>query len=150
MSEQVRKKSPEFVFPRMLGMGMGQTEIGEIERVAKHVGEPEEIFVPRFLQATLPKENKAHLVELDEDVWSQLQNTASYDIAKGEWDKVRNIIGDKRDWEGYRRRMENGQRIDAPIIVKLPGEYHKVSGNTRLMVACALGITPKVLIVDLT
>lgn len=148
--DQMRENTPEFVYPRIFGIGMNDTAVGEIERVAEFIGEPKETFVPRFLRATLPRENKAHFVELNEDIWSQLQNTESHTVAKGEWGNVRDILGTKRDWEGYRRKMESGDRIDAPIIAKLSNEYHLVSGNTRLMVARALGIVPKVLIVDLT
>ena len=143
--DRMSEKKPVFTFPQLL-----KAEIGEIERVAEYVGEPAQTFVPRFLQATLPKYERSQFIDLDEQLWSQLKNTDSVDVAKGGWDTVRRECEGKRDWQSIRKLLETGGRIDAPIIVKLPNEYHLVSGNTRLMCAKALGIVPKVLIVDLS
>ena len=134
-----------FVFPQLLG-----AEMGELERVAAYVGEPAKSFVPRFLKATLPKNEKMRFTELPDSVWSQLKNTDSADVTKGDWEAVKRASEGKRDWESIRRKMERGERLDAPIIIKLPNEYHLVSGNTRLMCAKALGLVPKVLFVDLS
>ncbi len=103
-------------------------------------------------------EQAAHagLVELTEDMWRELENTDSFDIQPGGWEKVAEHInytnketGAKRDWEGLKQAMEQGKRLDAPIVLRHAGQLHKVSGNTRLMVARALGIRPKVLLVEM-
>jgi hypothetical protein len=143
--EDLQPRKTDFVFPRLL-----QQEMGEIERVAAYVGEDPKIFVPRFLRATLPRYERATFAPLDERIWMQLKNTDSVSIRKGDWDTVQQACQGRRDWEAIRARMEKGESLDAPIIVRLPNEYHLVSGNTRLMCARALGIAPKVLIVDLS
>lgn len=52
-------------------------------------------------------------------------------------------------WEDLRQKIEQGQELDAPIVLKLLNEIHLVSGNTRLMVARALNKTSKVLLVEM-
>jgi hypothetical protein len=142
--ERISRKPANFVFPRL------REELGEIERVAEYVGESKAQFVPRFLQATLRDSNRTQFVELTNSIWDQLKNTDSTRIGKGDWKSVSEACENKRDWEKVRREVENGTRLDAPIIVRLPNEYHLVSGNTRLMCSKALGVVPKVLIVDMT
>jgi ABC-type proline/glycine betaine transport system ATPase subunit len=148
--DRMKEWQPIFAYPRLFGLGSKTSEIGEIERLAITLGEPKKEFVSQFLQATLKESERAHLVPLDEDIWQQLKNTDSLRIAEGDWNAVKNIIGETRDWRALKAAMMRGERIDAPIIVKIGTEYHKVSGNTRLMVARALGIRPKVLLVDLS
>lgn len=49
-----------------------------------------------------------------------------------------------RDWQSIKSGVERGQAYDAPIVMKYRDTYHLVSGNTRLMVAKALGRKPQV------
>ncbi len=89
------------------------------------------------------------LVEFSEDVWQKLENTDSLQIKKGSWKLVEEIIKDSRDWKRLRLQMVQGHEIKAPVAVEVGGTLHLMSGNTRLMVARALGITPQVLIVKM-
>ncbi len=140
---------PTFVVPNL------ERERGEIRRVAQEVfdlNDPEKIrqFGIQFLEAA----KTAPLVELSEDIWSKLQNTDSYGIPSQDWSLVEeHAVGghpdSPRDWQFYKARCEQGDPVDAPTILKTGETYHLVSGNTRLMVARALGITPKVLLVEL-
>ena len=88
---------------------------------------------------------------LSEDVWGRLENTESHEFDKDEWRIVKEVSEAQervRDWQKFKTLEEKGVPIDAPIILKCGDTYHLVSGNTRLMVAHALGITPKVLLFE--
>lgn len=144
MEEDLNKteKNPNLIFPDL------HYEMGEVERTAKTFA-PEQY--EEFMKGFVELAEKSELTELSEEVWKDLENTDSYDIPKGGWDQVAehaDFVG--RDWKTKRDLMQNGTPIHAPIILKRGNVYHKVAGNTRLMVARALGITPKVLIVDMT
>ena len=143
-----KPSNPEvFVFPNI------KEEVGEIERVAQlYAPGNERDFMENFLEASKAEQ----LVDLTEDLWSKLENTDSYDIKSGDWGKVEEHINFSntendynRDWNDLKQKIEQGQRIDAPIILKYDDTFHLVSGNTRLMVSRALGKTPKVLIVEM-
>lgn len=56
----------------------------------------------------------------------------------------RNAFHIGRDWESVKTALEGGVPLDAPIIMKRGDQTHLVSGNTRLMVARAMGIRPQV------
>jgi hypothetical protein len=119
-------------------------EKGEIERVAKHLGQ-DGSFVEKFLL----HEVTAILVPLTDEIWGKLENTDSDSVKFGAWNDVAECAGQvHRDWQTLRDRMVVGSEMDAPIIYQSNGTYHLVSGNTRLMVAKALGITPQVVIVE--
>ncbi len=136
-----------FIFPDI------QKEIGEITRVAqKYSSQNIESFVSAFIE----KAQKCNLTDLIEEMWSTLENTDSYEIPEGGWDKVKEHTdhynketGSQRNWEDLKQKIDQGLELDAPIILKYKGELHLVSGNTRLMVARAAGIQPKVLIVEM-
>jgi hypothetical protein len=141
--------NPSFINPDLA------KERGEIGRVAQEVfsiEDPDEIrkFGERFLEAA----KTAPLVELSEEMWSQLENTDSYGIPSQDWAVVEDhaVVGHAdhpRDWESLKRQYEQGASIEAPVIVKTNDTLHLVAGNTRLMVARALGITPNVLLVKI-
>ncbi len=133
----------KYVYPAI------DSEMGEIERVADTFEkERKDGFVHDFLENA----KKTELTNLDEKTWSILDNTESYEIKAGDWDKVKKYSETKkikRDWEKLRKNIENNVSLDAPMIVKMGNVFHLVSGNTRLMVSRALGVTPKVLIVEM-
>ncbi len=86
--------------------------------------------------------------DLSESIWSNLKNTDSQDIKTGDLKKVESLIGDTRDWELIVNSFKINKNMKAPIIAILPnGEYHLISGNTRLCVAKALGIKPQVIFI---
>lgn len=84
------------------------------------------------------------LIDLDEEIWAKLENTDSYLIDSMEQAREFASI--------YKKDIENilkADKLPAPIIVKIEDKYELVSGNTRLMVARALKIKPKVWVIDL-
>lgn len=118
-----------------------EDERGEFERVSK------ELHIP--LQDLLDAAEYGTMIELDESIWLQLENTDSNDIQKGDWDKVDTLCKQKeREWREYKQDLEAGKSISAPTIVKFGERYHKVAGDTRLMVCRAMGITPRVLLFE--
>jgi len=131
----------QFCFPEV------GSERGEIERVARIFSKDDPgRFVEDFFRAA----ENSQLVEISDAVWIALENTDSADIALGRWDLVEyHAAPGKRDWQTLRATMEQGKELDAPIVVKVGGVFHLVSGNTRLMVAKALGVRPKVLMVTM-
>ncbi len=146
-SEQKSDVERGFVFPDI------EKERGEIERVAqKYNPQNPEVFVRNFYE----KAQQASLVDLTEEMWSILDNTDSFDISGSGWKEIAGHInhtnqetGSIRDWEDLKRKMEQGQALDAPIVLKYSDDLHLVSGNTRLMVARALTKIPQVLLVEM-
>lgn len=130
-----------------------ESERGEIERVAQTFSsQNQEEFVRIFKE----KAQEAELVNLTEDMWSVLENTDSFDIAHDDWEQVAEHVnhtnretGADRSWEDLRLKIEQGLELEAPIVLKHSGRLHLVSGNTRLMVARALGKLPKILLVEM-
>ena len=134
-----------FVFPSF------KHEEGEIERVQAHFQINTENFVQKFLERALQEK----LVKLTDDVWDTLENTDSNpsNLARGDWDAVAehcNAHEVKRDWQSLKTKMQGGIQLDAPVIARRGRVLHLLSGNTRLMIARALGKRPEVLIVDIT
>ena len=136
-----------FIFPAI------EKERGEIERVAQK-------YNPQNLEALVryfyKKAAQSKLIDLTEEMWGALGNTDSFNIPRNGWEKVAEHInhtnqetGAARNWEDLKQKIEQGYELDAPIILKHSDEIHLVSGNTRLMVARALGKSPKVLVVEI-
>jgi len=148
MKERI-PNTPSFIVP---DLGKERGEIGRVAQEVFNLNDPEEVrrFCARFLDAA----KNAPLVELSEDVWSKLENTDSYEIAPNDWDRVNDhaVAGhpdSPRNWKSCKTLYEEGDAIEAPVILKTGATLHLVAGNTRLMVARALGITPKVLMVEI-
>ena len=93
---------------------------------------------------------RAHEQILTPDVWSELENTESNEIKKGEFNKVIQLANKygKSDPSELRKALKSGD-YRRPLIVKFGNRYHLVAGNTRLCTAAAMGIKPKVLIAEL-
>lgn len=138
MKESFEFTKEIFAFPDI------EAERGEFERVAATFGVDSDTLI--FLA-----QEEGKLVDLPMDVWDTLENTDSDTVVQGDWDRVGEIYSGPeyhRDWREYRKRIEGGMSVDAPIIMKYDGVYHLISGNTRLVVSRALGITPKVLLFE--
>lgn len=91
----------------------------------------------------------ASLVPLDDESWAKLENTWSWDVGDLATAKQ---YGEEhgRDMDRLIRGFESGAPIPAPIVVIKPdGKKTLIAGNNRLSVARALGVRPKVLLVDL-
>ncbi len=130
-----------FILPKL------ESEVGEIERVAG-------VFARKnasgFVSSFMATAKVSELVPLSEEEWVKLENTDSYDIPTGDWGMVKyHADAENRDWQSLKIKMEIGESLDAPIILKIGETLHLVSGNTRLMVSRAMGIVPKVLLVNL-
>ncbi len=117
-------------------------EYGEFDRVGNQFG---------LDGATLMYLAKQHgkLIELNDDSWSLLENTDSYDIEEDDWEKVEAKSKEaSRDFQVLKKKIESGELLDAPIVMKVNDTLHLVSGNTRLMVSKAFGLKPDVYIFE--
>jgi hypothetical protein len=135
MKESVEQFPNLFKYPNIVN------EQGEFERVGTEFGIDTSVL--EYLA------QNGELAELSEDVWQILENTDSLDISPGDYGKVDELskqVG--RDWETIHEALESGKTIEAPIVMKHEEKYHLVSGNTRLMVARAMGIRPTVLLFE--
>lgn len=139
------KEISPFVFPNL------ESERGEIERVANEFAkEDPTAFTNKFIE----RSKGVGLVAMREEMWNALENTDSHDIKVGDWSAVENhaVEGNPkspRDWQKLKSKIEGGESLDAPIVCEKGGKLHLVSGNTRLMVAKALGMVPQVLLVKM-
>lgn len=86
------------------------------------------------------------LVELPFSIWGQIENTDSFDV--GSLSAVDSRAkGYGRDTTSLKQAYSTGARIPAPIIWwREDGSYYLIAGNTRLMLAKAFGLRPKVFI----
>lgn len=117
-------------------------ELGEFQRVG-------ELFLIDSATLMCVAENEGELMLLSDLVWNTLDNTDSKDITLGDWATVaHNSVVLKRNYVDLKDKLQAGKEIDAPVIMKYKNTYHLVSGNTRLMVARALGIRPNVLLFE--
>ena len=140
------QKEQVFTFPDL------EVEIGELWRMAQLFDTEDN--KNGFVKAFKEKAKESSLVPLTDDLWSTLENTDSSDIAVGDWEAVKHHAEDghpehPRDWQAIREKMASGVSLDAPIVLSMKGVNHLVSGNTRLMVARAIGIMPEVLWVEM-
>jgi len=118
-----------------------EEEIEEIERTA--------IDLDLNMEMLYGDAKKGKMIELSDEVWSQLDNTDSWEINKIE-DAVEFAHEYDKDVERLIRAFESDNAsIPAPIVLKRQdGHYYLIAGNTRLMVARAFGVRPKVLLVE--
>ena len=89
----------------------------------------------------------AELVPLDELVWRSLLNTESYEIKRGDLDAVNSIAAKyDRDVESILDAFAQGGALPAPIVlIRKNSKPYLIGGNTRLMVARAMGVQPMIL-----
>lgn len=122
-----------------------QGEIEELQRVTQYLNRDEgvDITVHELVNAF----QKSKEVTLDNETWSQLENTESNEIEKGDFDAVMDIANkyDKSNPKKLAEKLKSGD-YKRPLIVKFGDRYHVVAGNTRLCTSAALGLNPKVFI----
>lgn len=136
MFEGIESAPKHFVLPDI------DKEKSEFDRVAIKYGLDSET-----LQFLASEEGSSQ--DLSNEIWEKLDNTDSNLIKEGDWNAVQEYSNSaNRDWLDLKQKIEKGVQVDAPIIIKYGKEYHLVTGNTRLMVARALGIVPQVLIFE--
>lgn len=112
-------------------------EMGELERTAKE----EHIDLSHIVDAF----EDAELVPLNDAVWSQLENTDSYEIVGPNQAKAYAEDYGK-DWQPIVKAIKNGEELPPPLVLNINDRYILVGGNTRLMFYKAYNVTPKVLI----
>ena len=87
------------------------------------------------------------LIDLTDDIWEKMENTDSWNIRDLQHAKEYAEEYDK-DIESIIEGFESGNRLPAPIVlIKSDGVPYLIAGNTRLMVARALKVIPKVVMV---
>lgn len=127
-----------FVYPDI------RAERAEFERTA-------ETFAVDAETLMFIADEEGSMVPLSEEVWNKLQNTDSNTLKVGNWQEVGRLSREyDRDWVTLKEKLQQGEAVDAPIIMKHGDSYHLVAGNTRLMIARALGETPHVLLFEYT
>lgn len=150
-TEESKLPEPKWVLPDF----SSEEERGELDRVCRTFlpNNPEEME-KRFYDRL----SDVQVITLTEELLLELDNTDALGVAEGDFEHVDQNIRDGaardpkniRDWRDLKEKMERGKELDMPVIVKINNLYHKMSGNTRLMVCRALGIMPQVAIVDLS
>ena len=130
------------------GIPSVEVEMGEIERTAR-VLSPDN--APTQLEHILEAFESGMCVVLDDDMWARLENSDSWDVRPGHMEDAVGFAEESgRDAVKFEKSMRDNIPIPMPLIViKKDGTPYKVAGNTRLMVARALGITPKVFVARL-
>ena len=135
MEEMIVKNQPnniKWVMPDI------QKEMDELERTADTLG----IDLNSLVQVT--KQSK--LVPLDEMTWRSMKNTDSYGIKKGDMKTVNSLGGGYgRDVGSILNAFQQGGTLPAPIVLVQNNEPYLVGGNTRLMIARAMGAQPMIL-----
>lgn len=112
-------------------------EESEIERTAQEFNTP----IPDMQYAFIAGD----MVILNDDIWSKLENSDSWNIKSLE-DAVNLAKKYGKDWKSTLAAIKAGEAINPPLILNYDKDnYYLVGGNTRLMFYKALGITPKVL-----
>ena len=111
-----------------------KAETEEIERTAEDLGLPFDVVYNSFVNG---KE-----VTLNDDMWSRLENTDSYDINSEE-----EAIELARHYGKDIQSILAAEKTPPALILQYsPNKYYLVGGNTRLMVARAKGINPQVIL----
>ncbi len=120
-----------------------EEESGEFERVAKDL----DMNVAALMGAA----RKGKLVDLSDKVWKSMENTDSWhNIKPGDFETVESLArGYGRDVERIKSAYVSGGTLPAPIVVSFDNRNTLLGGNTRLMIARAMGIRPKILLVSL-
>jgi 2'-5' RNA ligase len=134
------KPGTSFAFHRWTKPDLKE-EHGEIRRHAKVLGIPHRDLHKAF--------QRARLVPLKHEHWKKLKNTDSWTVkSMGDVEKLANRYGRKTHTIAAAFRSKSP--LPAPlVVVDHKGNYHLVAGNTRLMVAKAMGIRPHVYRADL-
>lgn len=123
-------------------------EYGEIQRTAEQFLGKDVLsgcgqkYLVNITQALLDGE----FIPLDDALWSRLENTDSWDMQKGNMELLKQKCAENdRDYVKFLDMIRSSDDLPAATILEYDGRYHKVSGNTRLMVARVLGQRPYVL-----
>ena len=109
-------------------------ESEEIERTAEDLNLPYDTVYDAFVNG--------REVTLNNDMWSRLENTDSYDInSEEEAIELAQYYG-----KDYQSILSAERTPPALILQYSPNKFYLVGGNTRLMFARAKGINPQVIL----
>ncbi len=114
-------------------------EKGELKRVSSE----EDIDLDELIKSF----ENGKVVNLTNNDWQHLENTDSYNIENIE--DVENLANEYgKDWKSILNAFKNNSKLPTPIIlIRKDNTSTLIGGNTRLMIAKALKIQPKVLAV---
>jgi len=113
-----------------------QKEMDEIDRTSRDLSIPKEVITDSFL--------RGKMVTLNDDIWSRLENTDSYDV-----DSEEDFIALAKQYgKNYKSIMQADLSKLPPALVLeyKPKRYYLVGGNTRLMYYRVKNKRPEVLI----
>jgi len=120
-------------------------EMDEFQRLSQDLKRDEdiEVSVDQIVKAF----KNAKEETLSDDVWSNLENTESNEIEKGDMDAVMDIakMYKKTNPKILVKSLKAGD-YSRPLILNIDGRHILVAGNTRLSTAAAMGMNPKVFI----
>lgn len=115
-------------------------EMNEIERTSQEL----DIDLQRLIDSF----QHARLITLNDNIWSRLDNTDSYDIEQSDIETVTRLSSQYgKDLRSILKVFDHGGSLPAPIVLKSQGRYYLIAGNTRLMAARVHGVIPNVLLV---
>lgn len=122
-----------------------ENEMDELQRVVQDLSRDEDITVS--VDELVKVFKNAEEVTLSDEIWSNLENTESNEIEKGDMDSVIDIAKTykKTNPKKLAQVIKSGD-YKRPLILKFGDRYHLVAGNTRLCTAAAMGVNPKVFI----
>lgn len=132
-----------------------QSEMGEIERITKMVSgsdDHSDRHYQEVLQEIIQAMETASFEELTDEMWSILENTDSYhNVRPGYMEDAQKLaLKYNRDWKTLLDALQHNTPIQAPIIlIQKDSVPHLVAGNTRLIIARALGAKAHALIARL-
>ena len=120
-------------------------EMDEFQRLSQDLKRDEDIEVSVDQIVKAFKDAKEET--LSDDVWSNLENTESNEIEKGDMDAVMDIakMYKKTNPKILVKSLKAGD-YSRPLILNIGDRYILVAGNTRLSTAAAIGMNPKVFI----
>jgi len=128
MNKKVR--GPVWIKPAL------ETERGEFQRTAESFG----LKVAEMMKAA----EKGEIIQWPFTAWNKLENSDSFDTGtEATADSAVSSYG--RDTSSIKSAFATGSGLPAPIVwQRQDGTYYLIAGNTRLMVARALGVRPRV------
>ncbi|MEK7648103.1 MAG: hypothetical protein AAB384_03670 [Patescibacteria group bacterium] len=128
-------REPQWIAPS------GEFEQGEFFRTAEEL----HVNAGELLVAC----EQGALEPLSDSDWEVMMNTDSRDTT-WQLQEVITHIGSKRDVDKIIEGFQTGAGIPAPVVLFREGEPpYLIGGNTRLLVARAMGIRPKIWAVHL-
>ncbi len=124
--------APRWVPPQL------SVEYEEMERTSKELHIPLRVLTKAF--------NNGELVELTDEMWSEMRNTESWQVSDEDMRAL--VKNPDKDDAIIRKGYDAESVLPAPIVLKDVSPY-LIAGNSRLMIASERGLTPKVWLIDL-